>query len=53
MKRVALITGTSTGLDISLSIKLASKDFVVYATIRDTNKRSELIATTEKAKCKD
>ncbi|GEA01561.1 short-chain dehydrogenase/reductase [Alteromonas sp. KUL17] len=49
MKRVALITGTSTGLGISLSIKLASMDFVVYATMRDTNKRSELLAAAEKA----
>jgi len=42
MKKVALITGTSTGLGISLAIQLAQKGFKVFATMRNINKQSFL-----------
>jgi NAD(P)-dependent dehydrogenase (short-subunit alcohol dehydrogenase family) len=40
MKKIALVTGTSTGLGISVAIQLAEKGFKVYATMRNLDKRS-------------
>ena len=42
MHRVILITGTSSGLGISIAIKLAKCGDIVYATMRDTNKKEAL-----------
>jgi NAD(P)-dependent dehydrogenase (short-subunit alcohol dehydrogenase family) len=42
MKKIALITGTSTGLGISIAIQLAQKGFKVFATMRNMNKQSLL-----------
>jgi short-subunit dehydrogenase len=42
MKNVALITGTSTGLGLSLAIKMAEQGFKVYATMRDLTKANML-----------
>lgn len=42
MKRIALITGTSSGLGISLAIQSAKKGFKVYATMRNLDKKSSL-----------
>lgn len=52
MQKVVLITGTSTGLGLSLSILLAKNNFTVYASMRDTNKADLLLnrATEEGVK---
>lgn len=42
MKKVALITGTSTGLGISIAVQLAGKGVKVYATMRNLDKKSKL-----------
>lgn len=42
MNKIALITGTSTGLGISLAVQLAQKGFKVYATMRNLDKKSTL-----------
>ena len=42
MQKTILITGTSTGLGQSLSIKLAKAGYKVYATMRDLGKKSKL-----------
>lgn len=42
MNKIALITGTSTGLGISLAVQLAEKGFKVYATMRNLDKKSAL-----------
>lgn len=42
MKKVILITGTSTGLGLSLAVQAASAGHKVYATMRDLGKRSRL-----------
>lgn len=41
-KKTALITGTSTGVGLSTAIKLAGKDFKVFATMRDLSKSDSL-----------
>lgn len=43
MKKIALITGTSSGLGLETSILLAKNNFTVYATMRDTNKKGKLL----------
>lgn len=42
MKKIALITGTSVGLGISIAVKLAAKNVKVYATMRNPDKKSKL-----------
>ncbi len=43
MNKVILITGTSSGLGISLSVKLAKAGHTVYATMRDLAKQQNLL----------
>ncbi len=42
MKKVVLITGTSSGLGQETALLLAQKNYQVYATMRDLNKASAL-----------
>lgn len=42
MTKIALITGTSTGLGVSLAVKAAEEGFKVYATMRDLSKSAAL-----------
>lgn len=42
MSKVALITGTSTGLGINVAIQLAQAGFKVYATMRNLEKQQPL-----------
>ena len=49
MKKVALVTGASTGLGISISIQLAAKGYAVYATMRNLEKKSQLQEAAETA----
>jgi short-subunit dehydrogenase len=42
MNKIALVTGTSTGLGISIAIQLAKKGFKVFATMRNMDKQSSL-----------
>lgn len=42
MKKIALVTGTSTGLGKSIAIKLAQKGFKVFATMRNLDKQASL-----------
>jgi len=42
MSKVVLITGTSTGLGVSLAVKMAQTGATVYATMRNVEKRSVL-----------
>ena len=41
-KKIALITGTSSGVGLSTSVKLAKKDFKVFATMRNLSKADQL-----------
>ncbi|WP_444928555.1 SDR family oxidoreductase [Microbulbifer sp. SSSA002] len=45
MSKVALITGTSTGLGQSLALEMARQGFRVYATMRDLSKAAQLTST--------
>ena len=49
MPKVILITGTSTGLGISIAIQAALAGHKVYATMRNLEKRHELDAAAQKA----
>ena len=42
MKKIALVTGTSTGLGLSMVLMLAKQGFHVYATMRNLEKKSNL-----------
>ena len=42
MKKVILITGTSSGVGLSLAVKLAADGHTVYASMRDINKAAPL-----------
>lgn len=42
MNRIALVTGTSTGIGVSAATMLAQAGFTVVATMRDTEKRGPL-----------
>ncbi|GAA5221552.1 SDR family oxidoreductase [Membranihabitans marinus] len=44
MSKIAVITGTSTGLGLYTSIALAEIGYKVYATMRDTNKSEALLS---------
>lgn len=43
MKKITLITGTSTGLGLETSILFAKNGFKVYASMRDTSKKNQLL----------
>ena len=49
-KKVAVVTGTSTGIGYETSLMLARNGFLTYATMRNLNKSEniKLIATKEK-----
>ena len=49
MKKIVLITGTSSGLGISLAVKLAQAGHDVFATMRNTDKKGALIEAAESA----
>jgi short-subunit dehydrogenase len=49
MKKVIVITGTSSGLGLSLVIKLAKAGHCVYATMRDLTKQANLINAATQA----
>lgn len=50
MTKIALITGTSSGLGSSLALQLARVGFKVYATMRDLSKNQYLIDQADKYK---
>jgi len=43
MEKIVLITGTSTGVGLSLAVKLANLGHTVYATMRDLSKKDALL----------
>ncbi len=49
MKKVVLVTGTSTGLGLAVAVQAAQAGHVVYATMRNTGKRGALDAAAEAA----
>ncbi|MFW2589038.1 SDR family oxidoreductase [Sagittula sp. SSi028] len=49
MSKIILITGTSTGLGISVAVQAAQAGHTVYATMRNTAKRALLDAAAEQA----
>lgn len=49
MKKVVLITGTSSGLGLSLAIQAAKQDYRVYATMRNLHKKDLLEKSAQKA----
>ena len=49
IQRIALVTGTSTGLGTAIAIKLAQAGHTVYATMRNTEKQEALLAAASKA----
>lgn len=48
-RKVALITGTSSGIGLATAVRLASDGFRVVATMRDPDKASDLLAEAERA----
>lgn len=48
MEKVILITGTSSGVGLSLSLKLARMGHIVYASMRDLDKSTTLAQLMEK-----
>ncbi|EYD73670.1 SDR family oxidoreductase [Limimaricola hongkongensis] len=42
MKKVILVTGTSTGLGLAIAVQAAQAGHIVYATMRNTEKRGQL-----------
>jgi len=51
-KKVALVTGTNSGIGLDIAIKFASEGYQVYATVRSTTKQADLIKAAEEKKCK-
>jgi len=49
MDKVILITGTSSGLGLSLAVKLAEQGHCVYATMRNVDKQSALAEAAKNA----
>ena len=48
MNQIALITGTSSGLGLHLSVLLAKRGFKTFATMRNLDKKSHLLDTATK-----
>ena len=49
MQKVILVTGTSTGLGIDIAIQLAAQGHKIFATMRNTDKKTALLEAAEKA----
>ncbi len=49
MKQIVLITGCSSGMGLVTSIYLAEKNYKVYASMRDLNKKEQLMTASKKA----
>ena len=49
MSKVAVVTGSSTGLGISIAIQLAKSGYNVFATMRNLEKRAQLDAKANEA----
>ena len=49
MPKTVIITGTSTGLGVSIAVQAAQAGHTVYATMRNLDKRSALDAAAEQA----
>lgn len=49
MSKVAVVTGTSTGLGISIAIQLAKSGYKVFATMRNLAKRDQLDTQVKEA----
>lgn len=49
MKKIILVTGTSTGLGVATAVQAAQAGHTVYATMRNTQKRGVLDAAAEAA----
>ncbi|WP_062107404.1 SDR family oxidoreductase [Bacillus niameyensis] len=52
-KKIALVTGTSSGFGLYTSIELAKKHYFVIATMRDLHKQNQLVAVAEENKVRD
>lgn len=48
MKKVAVITGSSSGLGLNTAILLTKKGYTVYATLRNLNKKDHLVHEAQK-----
>ncbi|MFH1244991.1 MAG: SDR family oxidoreductase [Candidatus Omnitrophota bacterium] len=48
MKKTILITGTSSGLGMSMAARLASRGYRVYATMRDISRQDDLVNETRR-----
>ena len=48
MKKTVLITGTSSGLGLSMAARLASHGYKVYAAMRDTSRQDDLLNETRR-----
>ncbi len=48
MKKTILITGTSSGLGLSMAARLASRGYKVYATMRDISRQDDLVNETHR-----
>ena len=49
-QKVAIVTGSSTGIGFETSITLASDGFLTYATMRNLNKSANIKSVAEKEK---
>ena len=49
-KRVAIVTGSSSGIGFEISLMLARHGFITYATMRDLQKSSTLRSIADKEK---
>ena len=52
MEKVALVTGSSSGIGFETSLALARKGYFTYATMRDTNKATKLLDIAKKENLK-
>jgi len=50
MEKVALVTGSSSGIGFETSLALARKGYFTYATMRDTTKATKLLDIAKKKK---